>query len=88
LSAAAEKRHMGKVARLECCLCGTEPVELHHILEGRTPGRKCSNWLVIPLCPDCHRGSHNGIHGQQAMLRVMKTNELALLAQTLEKVYG
>lgn len=88
MSAATEKRHMDRVAQLDCCLCGTKPVELHHILEGRTPGRKCSNWLVIPLCPDCHRGSHNGIHGRQAMLKVMKTNELALLAQTLERVYG
>lgn len=88
MSTAAEKRHMGKVAQLACCLCGTEPVELHHILEGRTPGRRSPDWLVIPLCPDCHRGSHNGIHGRQTMLKVMKTSELELLAQTLERVYG
>lgn len=31
---------------------------------------------------------HNGIHGRQAMLKVMKTTELELLAQTLEQVYG
>lgn len=84
----AEKVHMEKVARLNCALCGTNPVELHHILEGRTPGRRSPNWLVIPLCPDCHRGDHNGIHGRQAMLNIMKTNELELLAQTLEQVYG
>lgn len=84
----AVQRHMGRVAELPCCLCGTQPVELHHILEGRTPGRKSSDWLVIPLCPDCHRGSHNGIHGQQAMLSVMKTTELELLANTLEKIFA
>lgn len=84
----AEKAHMGKVAQLECCLCGTRPVELHHILEGRTPGRRSPNWLVIPLCPDCHRGDHNGIHGQQAMLKIVKKGELDLLAETLERVYG
>lgn len=30
MATTGEKRHMDKVARLECCLCGTEPVELHH----------------------------------------------------------
>ena len=84
----AEKAHMAKVARLSCALCDAKPVELHHILEGRTPGRRSPNWLVIPLCSDCHRGDHNGIHGRQAMLKVMKTTELELLAQTLEQVYG
>jgi hypothetical protein len=43
---------------------------------------------VIPVCPDCHRDSHNGIHGQKAMLKVMKVTELELLAGTLEAVYG
>lgn len=88
MTTVAEKRHMGKVAQLACCLCGSEPVELHHVMEGRTPGRRSANWLVIPLCPDCHRGSRNGIHGQRAMLRIRKTTELELLAGTLERVYG
>ena len=88
MTTASAKKHMDKVAQLECCLCGSNPVELHHILEGRIPGRRSPDWLVIPLCPDCHRGSHNGIHGQRAMLKVMKTNELELLAGTLEAIYG
>lgn len=79
---------MGRVAQLPCCLCGAHGVEVHHILEGRIKGRKSSDWTTIPLCPDCHRGNHNGIHGAQAMLRVMKTTELELLAQTLEQLYG
>lgn len=84
----AAKRHMERIAGLPCCLCGAMPVEVHHILEGRIKGRKCSDWTTIPVCPDCHRGSHNGIHGRQAMLKVMKTTELELLAQTLEQLYG
>lgn len=84
----AAKRHMDRVANLPCCLCGAQPVELHHILTGRTPGRRSPDWLVIPLCEDCHRGNFNGIHGQQRMLSVMKLNELDLLAQTLEHIYG
>jgi hypothetical protein len=88
MSTKTEKRHMDKAAQLPCCLCGARPVELHHILEGRTPGRKSPNWLVIPLCPDCHRGDSNGIHGRRAMMQIMKTNELELLGQTLELIYG
>lgn len=79
---------MGRVAELPCCLCGTQPVEVHHILEGRIKGRRSADWTTIPLCPSCHRDNHNGIHGAQAMLRIRKTTELELLAETLEKLYG
>jgi len=82
------KAHMSLVAALPCALCEGYPVELHHILEGRTPGRKSPDWLVIPLCPDCHRGDDNGIHGRQAMLKIKKTSELQLLAKTYETLYG
>lgn len=83
----AAQRHMARVATLPCCLCGATPVEVHHILEGRIPGRRSSDWTTIPLCADCHRGRH-GIHGDKAMLRVLKTTELELLAETLETLYG
>lgn len=83
----AAKQHMGRVAELSCCICGTWPVEVHHVLEGRIPGRRAPDWLTIPLCPDCHRG-REGIHGSKAMLKVTKKTELQLLAETLEKLYG
>jgi hypothetical protein len=79
---------MDKVARLSCCLCGAKPVEPHHILEGRTPGRRSPDWWVIPLCSTCHRDNHNGIHGAQAMLKIVKKNELELLAETLARIYA
>ena len=85
---ASEKRHLDRVAALPCALCGAQPVEVHHILEGRVKGRKSGHWTTIPTCPDCHRGSKNGIHGQQNMLRIMKKTELELLAETLEQIYG
>jgi len=85
---AATKRYMDQVAQLPCCLCGAQPVELHHILAGRTPGRRSPDRLVIPLCPDCHRGNFNGLHGQARMLSIRKKNELDLVAETLEKIYG
>jgi hypothetical protein len=83
-----ESAHLGRVSGLPCCLCGTQPVEIHHILEGRIKGRKSGHWTAIPLCPDCHRGSNNGIHGRQAMLKIYKKTELELLGDTLEKLYG
>lgn len=82
---AAVKRHMSRVAELPCCLCGTQPVELHHIREGQGMAQRAPDMLVIPVCPDCHRGSR-GIHGDKTMLRIMKTTELDLLAQTLEQL--
>lgn len=85
---AAGKRHMGKVAALPCVVCGGGPVEVHHMLAGRTPGRRSPDWLTMPLCEDCHRGSHNGIHGLQHMWQVMRLTEHEALAKTLELLYG
>ena len=83
----AERRHMGRVAELPCVVCGAHGVHVHHILEGRTPGRKPSGWLTCPVCPSCHTGT-NGIHGDRAMWKVHKLNELQALAMTLERLYG
>ena len=83
----AAKRHMGRVAELPCCLCGAMPVEVHHVLEERIPGRRGPDWITIPLCPGCHRGPE-GIHGTKAMLRVSRKTEMELVAETLEAIYG
>jgi hypothetical protein len=88
MSSSAEKKHMGRVAGLPCAVCGSTPVEVHHILEGRTPGRRAPPFLTIPLCPSCHRDNHNGIHGQRRMWNVMKKTELLCLNETLEALYG
>jgi hypothetical protein len=82
------QRHMGRVAELPCAVCGESPVEVHHLIEGRTPGRRSSDWLTIPLCVSCHRDNHNGIHGQKRMWSVMRKNEHDCLAETLERLYG
>ncbi len=44
--------------------------------------QRASNYLVIPLCPPCHTGKH-GIHGDKAMLKIRKVDELDLLAETI-----
>ena len=85
-----ERRHMGRVKELPCSVCGAPgPSDAHHILEGRTPGRKSPDELCIPLCKDCHQGSHNGIHGQRRIWEVLKKTELQCLADTIRRlIYG
>lgn len=80
---AAERRHMDKAASLSCVLCDTRPVELHHIREGQGMSQRASNFLVVALCPACHRGPI-GLHGDRSLLRIKKLEELDLLAMTIE----
>jgi hypothetical protein len=79
------KDYMGKVASLPCALCGTIPVQVHHIREGQGMSQRASDFLTIPLCPSCHTGPY-GLHGDRSMLRIMKTSELDLLADTIQKM--
>lgn len=85
MSNAAEKRWMNRVAGLPCVLCGTSPVELHHIREGQGAAQRAQDTLCLPLCPDCHRGP-NGIHGlgRKGFYMRYKRDELDLLADTIE----
>ena len=74
----AERAHIERVKGLHCMVCGTHgPSEVHEIKQGQ--------WFTsVPLCPDCHRGSLNGIHGQRNMWKVMRMDELDVLAKTVE----
>lgn len=82
------KDHLARVHELSCGICGAMPVEAHHILEGRTPGRKSPDALAIPLCNDCHTGPANGIHGRRVLWDVYRKSELDVLAETIERLYG
>lgn len=89
MASRTEERHLERLAEMPCALCGAYGVQIHHVLEGRIKGRKSGHMTAIPLCPDCHQGSENGIHGRRAMWNVMKKTELELLAETIEKLmYG
>ena len=61
------KRYMREVAEMGCIVCkrmgypGT-PAELHHPRAGTGAGMRASDWDVIPLCPEHHRGK-TGVHG-------------------------
>lgn len=84
----AQADHLTRLHELNCCLCGAYPVEAHHINQGRTFGKRDKlHFCCIPLCPSCHRGS-SGVHGDKAMLKLSKKDELEHLSDTLEKMYG
>lgn len=90
-----EQRHMGKVAALGCILCDYYgfpgvPAQVHHILTGRTPGRRCSDWLTIPLCPACHQDGQRSIHKLGAFQFDIAhgISELGLLAIVYRRIYG
>lgn len=85
MTTASEKRYMNRVAELPCSCCGAHGAHLHHVREGQGIGQKAQNWLVIPLCSTCHQGKH-GIHGDKALLRLAKLDEMDLLAATIERM--
>lgn len=86
-----EKDYLCRVSALGCSLCrmlergDDTPAEIHHPREGQGGAQRASNWLAIPLCPDCHRGSH-GVHGDRGLLRQAKVTEMDLLADTISRM--
>jgi len=77
---ASQKNHLTRVKSLPCGVCGvSEPSDAHHIEQGL-------QYLCIPLCKDCHQGSHNGIHGRKSIWNVTKQTELTVLNKTIERL--
>ena len=90
----ADRAHMGRVAALGCMLCrelghGQTPAELHHIREGAGMAQRASNYLVVPLCHEHHRGA-SGLHGlgTRGFERRYRVDELGLLAQTIAALWA
>jgi len=53
----AEKAHLTRIAEMGCLVCGG-PAEIHHLLSKRPRNHR---WAV-PLCPNHHRTSRDGLH--------------------------
>lgn len=79
------KQHMAKIAQLPCACCGETGVHVHHIREGQGMSQRASDFLTIPLCPDCHQGPQ-GVHGDRALMRIYKLSELDMLANTIMRL--
>ena len=77
---AIERRHLARIKEMPCGVCGASgPSDAHHIEQHR-------QYLCIPLCADCHRGSHNGIHGQRRIWNVLKLDEMTVLNNTIKEL--
>ena len=85
MTTASEKHWMDRVAQLPCCTCGDWPVQLHHVREGQGMSQRASNYLVVPLCPPCHTGP-SGFHGNKAMMKIKKWDEMDMLADTIKRL--
>lgn len=78
----AESAHMGRISAMRCVCCyllsaqQETASQVHHI---RADREERNHRLTIPLCEACHAG-RNGIHGDKALLRILKISEWALLA--------
>jgi hypothetical protein len=84
---AAEMAYMGKVKSLPCSCCDAPgPSIAHHIREGQGASQRAQNWLTISLCHSCHVDGFLGIHGEKQMMKIMKMDEMDLLAKTIERL--
>ena len=74
---AAERAHIERVKSLPCVVCwAPPPSECHEIEQGQ--------WFTsVALCSDCHRGSHNGIHGRRAILIEKRESQCSHIATRL-----
>ena len=77
---AAQRKYLATIKTLSCGVCDAAgPSDAHHIEQGL-------QYICIPLCKDCHQGSHNGIHGRRSIWNVLKKTELSVLNDTIKKL--
>lgn len=76
----AEKKHIEKVKNLNCSVCDAHgPCDCHEIKQGQ--------WFTsIALCKDCHTHPRLGWHGEKAMWRIKKMDELDALNITIKRL--
>lgn len=73
-----ERKHLQRVAELQCAVCGTYPVQVHEPEQGK--------WFIsIPLCPECHTGD-KGWHGTRDRWKLAKVTELSAINWTHEQL--
>lgn len=76
----AEREYISRIKEMPCGVCNASgPSEAHHIEQHK-------QYLCIPLCPDCHRGGFNGIHGQRRIWKAMRLDEMTVLNETIRRM--
>jgi hypothetical protein len=77
---ASDRRHLAVIKEMPCGVCGASgPSDAHHV-------EQHMQFLCIPLCKDCHQGSHNGIHGRRSIWNVLKKTEMTVLNDTIRQL--
>lgn len=77
---AIERVHLARIKEMDCGVCGASgPSDAHHV-------EQHMQFTCIPLCKDCHQGSHNGIHGRRSIWNVLKKTELSVLNDTIRQL--
>ncbi len=84
-TSAAERKHMARVAEMTCAACGVPGVHVHHIREGQGMSQRAGNYLVIPLCPECHMGDFS-IHKSKKQFEAIYGTELDMLNRTIGRL--
>ena len=79
------KKHLDRIAQMPCACCGAHGVHVHHIRSGQGMSQRASDFLVVPLCPECHQGPQ-GVHGDRTLMRIYKLSELDMLANTIARL--
>lgn len=75
-----ERNYLALIKAMPCSVCNAPgPSDAHHIEQNL-------QYISIPLCRDCHQGSHNGIHGRKSMWKVMKKTEMSALNETIREI--
>jgi hypothetical protein len=76
----SETAHIESVKSLPCSVCDAEgPSDCHEIKQGQ--------WFTsVALCKSCHQGPKLGLHGERAMWRIKKMDEIDALAKTIERL--
>ena len=76
----AERAHLERVKQLPCSVCDAPaPSDAHHIKQSQP-------YSCVALCNDCHRNHKLGLHGQCAMWKIKKMDELDALCVTIERL--
>lgn len=79
-------QHLARIKALPCAVCGQAgPSDAHHIRAGQGMAQRASDWLTVPCCRMCHTGP-NGIHGDRALWKIYRLDELGALAATIERL--
>jgi len=77
-----QRKYLARVKELPCSVCDAPgPSDAHHINQGQ-------QYTCVALCKVCHQDNRLGWHGEKAMWRIKKMDELDALNTTIERLIG